>query len=152
MVRNASMGAGVSGGRQMRVVMLGEEQREALKKAMEFAKAHPFNPSQLKTMCRRESCTHAKEHYVSIPVGISVGFTYEFQGPMGKVPLWHVSFQIDLAGRVIHPIAASLILQACGLPAADKALDCRTIHGAVNLWFADGLTQEELARIFEEAK
>lgn len=94
----------------MNAVVLGEEQLEALKAAMEFAHAHPLNRAQLKVISRKTGThLHPKECYVSIPVGIEVGVTYEYQGEQGETPMWHLSFSVGERG-VIHPAAAMEIL------------------------------------------
>jgi hypothetical protein len=122
----------------MRPVVITDTERDALKKAMDYAKSHPLDTAALKAIRNGQQYPHPKECYVPIPFGINVGVTYEFQGETGERPCWHLSFKIFGARErhTINPAAAEMILNAMGLTLKELASHA-TFDGVLNLWFLE---------------
>ena len=90
----------------MNAVVIGPEEKAALQRMKEFARAHPIPFQDVKAI-ENQVVKHPPAHYTRIPFGMQVGLTYELQGPM---ELWHVSVSVDIPGRLPAGDAIAFIL------------------------------------------
>ena len=95
----------------MRVLVIGNDEKEMIKKVVEYSKLYPITREQL--LQKTITVGDIKEYTCSIPMGFKVVFSFENQ-PTG----WfrHISISVPDKNRLPSPQAVSMIIEEFGFP------------------------------------
>lgn len=101
----------------MPVLVMGPDQREALKKVREYAEANPVTSERFQRIMHGEEPTVCEDprFQAELPVGYRVAFSIEDQPKAGKVR--HLSMSVDRRGKLPSLEVVLMVMEELGFRA-----------------------------------
>ena len=110
----------------MRALVIGQEEKQAIARLVEYASQHVFSLDDIKEIMRgeQEAAGNSPEFVVAIPRGFRCVFSYEYQ-PSGLCR--HLS--VSIPDKYPHPEAVNLLMQEFGFEG--------TVKDPINIFWLD---------------